>query len=646
MIGRSSLVLSVASFLASGAALAEDGTAMKPEIVVYQVGQKVSAFESQDDFSSPEAAYATINRRIATGTGDWKVLSCTSVNNFLGPGPFKIAEPSADESRLFRSAEILTVRIYRGSYAHVVARFAEGPSPIDTRSFEWEGGRWLNAGNSRYATVDEAANEFEPLVRRRQDLERIQSRNPVEAPETMLASCAAFFRANGQPPKEYVLNAIEQHALVAIGEIHHRPLYWRLNSDIVQDPRFAKAAGTVYLELPMHAQPLIDEFLAAGHLDKMLVGKMLRDNLWTGWPDEAMLDFFVTIWQVNQKLDETQRIRIVLVDMKRPWSELIREEKLDKYNCDRDKLMADNIRNDMLSSPDHRHALFIVGFAHLENIRLAGAERPRINAGHHLRNWLGKDLFSIVQHGPVIANMGRVSGRTCMGLFDEAFTANGKSPIAFSLRDGPFGTQRYDLNGDYCDSSMSLYSEAFDGYVYLGPLEQETFSPLIPEFYTDDFVKELDQRHRLVFGSGLKEGLGLRDYDARSFADWMARTWGQPREWRYSLGPVTKWRQGNKGDEYIFWCDPPAPPAIDANPATKDGMVRLVDDIFQHNFRDITDRKTIDWSPVSTDAKGNSSIIYKFEATIQGVEKKVMTVEFTFAPNGGLISLVNKSESP
>jgi hypothetical protein len=116
-------------------------------------------------------------------------------------------------------------------------------------------------------------------------------------------------------------------------------------------------------------------------------------------------------------------------------------------------------------------------------------------------------------------------------------------------------------------------------------------------------------------------------------------SWGNPRRWRYRLGPVTAWRRGDEGGAYVLRCDPPAPATIDADPASMDGIIRLVDDFFRRDFRDITDRKTIRWSPITTDESGNSSITYRFEATILGRETKVITLVFTFAPNGGLISV-------
>jgi hypothetical protein len=102
---------------------------------------------------------------------------------------------------------------------------------------------------------------------------------------------------------------------------------------------------------------------------------------------------------------------------------------------------------------------------------------------------------------------------------------------------------------------------------------------------------------------------------------------------------MTLWRTGDRGDKYLVWCERPEPADIGASPHSQEGIMRLVDDCFDHNWRDITARRTIEWGPLNVDTGKNASISYRFEATITGGEKKVLTWVFTFAPNGGLLSL-------
>jgi hypothetical protein len=72
-------------------------------------------------------------------------------------------------------------------------------------------------------------------------------------------------------------------------------------------------------------------------------------------------------------------------------------------------------------------------------------------------------------------------------------------------------------------------------------------------------------------------------------------------------------------------------------------MTALVEEFFSQNFRDITARKTIEWGRVAKDEKGNSTIRYKYEATIWNKDKKVIDQIFTFDPKGEFVSVKSAS---
>jgi hypothetical protein len=300
------------------------------------------------------------------------------------------------------------------------------------------------------------------------------------------------------------------------------------------------------MELPSNDQALVDEFLQAPKYDPQPVIEMLRDNLWMGWPDQLILDFFQTVWEVNQSLSKEQRLRIVLVDMERPYKKIHVRQDWQKYYVDRNQFMAANIvRNLKDHARDNRHALFIVGWMHATgNLTEAGGDTIQ-SAAWHLRQTLGEThVFAVFPHCPVMANMGGVNGRLASGLFDSAFAALTNRPMAFPLARGPFGELPFDASLDYVTTNS--YRAAFDAYLYLGPLENEIFSPLIPGFYTDAFVQELDRRYRLENGQGLAAAFGISKLDAENFIRWLSKTWGQPRrEWSaFQLGPIDAWQHG------------------------------------------------------------------------------------------------------
>ena len=514
---------------------------------VYQVDRKIIDFPEKEDFSTPESAYAVINRVMANGErSKWRQISVKSLANTLPPENAEKKEVQPQYAKTLLNARILEVRIFREISAVVLAEITgdSGISRIDKRYVELENGRWLNAGQGVSSeTLDEARAESNTKFAYLLDK---PSRPKIENPQAYLKPLIEFLKTRAEEPKAFVMKALAEHKVVIMGEIHHRPRYWAFNSSLVTEPDFQRHIGTIYLELPFNDQKLADQFLAGEECDTMPVIEMLRDNLWMGWPDQPMLDFFMTVWMVNQNLEPSQRLRIVLVDMQRPWSKIKTRQDWGPYSVNRDKFMAENILSDMNEHPDEtRNRLFIVGVGHT-GLNLEFFENaPVMTAGWYLRQKLGpENIYAIFQHRCVQTNMGRVDGRLCLGLFESAFAAIGNRPMAFTLENGPFGDEPYDADPDSPVSSK--YKDGFNAYLYLGPLETEIRSPLIAGFYTDEFAQELERRFQLTNGRGWAEAYRQEKSDAESFIKWMSSSWGKPRrKWQANtLGPLDAWHRG------------------------------------------------------------------------------------------------------
>lgn len=519
------------------------------DIRVYQVDRKVCDFPPGDDFSTPETAYAAANRAQADGDQDvWRRISVKELADILPPAAGLRRYVSPEDQQKCLNTRIVEVRIFRETHAVVIAKApSAGIWPhYEIRNFVFEDGKWRNRGQSGASTLGRARAAFA------QRCEYVEQQTPPHLPpadpRAHLQTFVQFLTDKGEEPQSFVMRALAHYKVVIIGEVHHRPRYWAFNSSLVTDPNFPKRVGAIYLELPSNDQHLVDQFLASSKCDTAPVLEMLRDNLWTGWPDQAMLDFFTTVWMVNRDLTPQQRLRIVLVDMQRPWSKIENRQDWSQYEVDRDQLMAKNIVRDVQQDPnEQRNGLFIVGVGHAPLNAKFLVGWPILTAGWYLRQQLGaENVYAIFQHRPVMTNAGRVDGRLCLGLFESAFAALGNKPVAFPLDTGPFGKEPYDADPDR--PVGSTYADGFSAYLYLGPLETETFSPLIAGFYTPAFVKELDRRHRIMFDKSWAESYGREEMTAETFIDWMGDSWGKPRkDWRPEvLGPLDAWRQGGR----------------------------------------------------------------------------------------------------
>jgi hypothetical protein len=106
----------------------------------------------------------------------------------------------------------------------------------------------------------------------------------------------------------------------------------------------------------------------------------------------------------------------------------------------------------------------------------------------------------------------------------------------------------------------------------------------------------------------------------------------------------------DKDDVILGYKDAEGPPvkkqpkAVDVN--SKKGMKELVEEYFSNNFRDITSRETLEWGEVEKDKDGNSSIRYKYEATIWSKEIQIMNQIFTFDKKGEFVGVKNVEGYP
>ena len=462
----------------------------------------------------------------------------------------------AKEAEEWLNAEVLEVDIYCKTNAGVFAKVRyRGKDQIDVHWFTRENGRWLNSGNSVVETLEEARELFSGRSAREEARIKLDARPPIANPEEYLRPFVEFLRREATDPMTLMLQALATHRVVIIGEVHHRPRYWAFNSALVCDKAFPERVGVIFMELPCNDEPLVEQFLAAPTYDPQPIIEILRDMQMGGWPDQAELDFIKTVWEVNQGLPNERRLRIVLVDNPWPWKEIITPADWKRFDIgrmeqNRNQIMTDNILRDLREhAADPRHALFIVGYVHAtENPSFpdlgVGPWKP---VGWRLCEKLGRtNVFAVFPHSPVLADQGGIDRPYRIGHVRDRIC--GADQPAYGLSTGPWPVRQASLRCFNGRVDHSTISPLFPSIPLPRPGQNETFAPLIPNFYTDDFVKEVDRRLQLWQGKGLRE-MGLKRLDAASFIEFDEEEgqWGVLRpEWLAgSLGPISAWEFGS-----------------------------------------------------------------------------------------------------
>lgn len=209
------LLLSTSAAMSSQEEKAESETAAaNGETVVYPVNRRVSDFAAGEDFSTPESAYAAINRVMASGERDgWLRVSTRETATRIASMPAR--EPVNPEwAKAVLGARILEVWVADG-HAAVIAEFPqEGIAvpirlPIDSRHVELEDGRWLNAGEDRYDTVEQARAKFEAMAARQTELSDRQAviDNALSSSEEILQAAQQLFADIQRADYEAFLNS-------------------------------------------------------------------------------------------------------------------------------------------------------------------------------------------------------------------------------------------------------------------------------------------------------------------------------------------------------------------------------------------------------------------------------------------------------
>lgn len=133
----------------------------------YGVNRSVADFPAGEDFSTPEAAYATINRMDQGDPAAWlRVDVARLADRMRRDGSERRRTIDPEWAKAMGNAQIREVLVWNLTKAAVIAELPQELSgkkivdPFDVRYLELEKGRWLNIGNDRFASVEAAKTKF------------------------------------------------------------------------------------------------------------------------------------------------------------------------------------------------------------------------------------------------------------------------------------------------------------------------------------------------------------------------------------------------------------------------------------------------------------------------------------------------------
>ncbi len=461
------------------------------------INKQVKDFKDTVDISGPLPAFISSMYMQANGK-QGSLFSGIFTDAFRGEfRNKKDSKPDNAVRDMILNRNIYELINYKDSVAGIISDHKGGKYLIGFVRFE--NGKWKNAGEDIRNTIEEARGHF---TRRADEQLKISIRlDALQHISSDTLSFISFIKENQKSPEEFILSALAGYPLVIYGETHFRRISWDLMKSLINNPAFPELAGTVFVEHPVHSQQRFDRFFESETLQPQIILDILGEQHYWGWDDKGFYEFCMELWQVNRNLPEQKKIKLMATDLNLPWLSINNRDEYKSYRPiyaqDRENSMADVIENYIRSGPDNRNHLFIVGNYHAMknnfNSRLIKA------AALLVERFSADSIFSILTHGPCSDNYGGVFGKARNGLFDYVFEKTGNQPLAFPLKNSPFGKEPYDMSEEWrAEPLIGNYEDCYDGYIFLGPVEEEEASYVLYEMFTEEYIVELKRRAEIL----------------------------------------------------------------------------------------------------------------------------------------------------
>ncbi|PXX97072.1 hypothetical protein DF185_18800 [Marinifilum breve] len=321
-----------------------------------------------------------------------------------------------------------------------------------------------------------------------------------------------FLKQNGSSPIDYMETLFQKKDLVMICERDHREItQYDLLYDIVSQDWFSEEVGNIIFESPsVSIQSELDDLLLANDLsDAQIEAKTKHIYQYLSfdvlWEKTNFYSFIMRVAQLNRDRSLEKKIRIIGADMKFSWKNIKTKEDYQDFKetlNDRDRAMAKNISNWYLSHKNSK-ALIIMNYRHAYGNIYWKKNRKTDNVGRYLKEEFPDELTNVFLNSYANRRYSIKGKFHAHKKWDLAFEANDNKPVAFALKDSPFGNDRFD---DYPYIRIKLkWNEVFDHFIFYNPLSEHMISWGMDNIIDPEFRKELERRY-LIIGKELTQG--------------------------------------------------------------------------------------------------------------------------------------------
>jgi hypothetical protein len=210
---------------------------------------------------------------------------------------------------------------------------------------------------------------------------------------------------------------------------------------------------------------------------------------------------------LNQIIPEEHRLEVIAVSNPTYWSEIRTRKDFELFQKTlrtHDFTMYKTILLEMEKFESNKKGILLTNTRHAYKEIRNKQKELYWNCGTFFHQWHPGETYSIRFHNVqlFLEKQEQVRffwDRIADGIWDRAFNAHGTKSVAISLKDNVFGNEPYVGNHMLNVAPDQIIYNAYDGLIFLGPLEKMHKTAIVDFIYTEDFKKELKRRYQIIY---------------------------------------------------------------------------------------------------------------------------------------------------
>lgn len=350
----------------------------------------------------------------------------------------------------------------------------------------------------------------------------------------------------GEPPMKFVNKCLSNYKLLVFDDALHSAYEpFVFYNQLITDSSLSKKFNYIFLEvINTTSQPLIDSFLNNKTLDSSILIKVFQEDYTAfGWRYQTYLDLFKTVWQHNNKLPDSLRIKIIGVNPPIYWEAIHTWNDYELFQNSlksRDYFMYLEILEKMGNFNGNKKGIFLCNTRHAYKGIMNSNGKLYWNTTTFFNQLNPGKTFSIRIHNATLSveNVNKYPSnakkstdglddavykwvKMDKGRWDSAFSMNFNEPIALPLKNTSFGQTAYIGNLMLNVKRGTTIQDAYDALIFLSPLNQLHFSATMGYIFTPQFKRETERRLRLLEGDNYENY--LKENNAVDFEDFCTK---------------------------------------------------------------------------------------------------------------------------